>query len=761
MTVNSSSSLNLTSAMTVRRGSTRTRSATPIEPSLFREQPGNEVYVLYANQTSNPKAPVGEVYVGGGYKDAIATTGLTTGAWTHLAETFDGSSVRLYVNGTLVATTAAAGALASSTNPLRIGGNNIWGEYFSGLIDEVRVYNRALSAGEIQQDMTTPITPTDAQPPSAPGNLAATGSLSSASLSWSASSDNVGVVRYDVYRSTTSGFTPSVANRIAQPTGTSYSDTGLSAGTYYYKVQAEDAAGNLSAASNEASAVVGDTTPPSAPGTLSASGAIGKATLSWGAASDNVGVVRYDVYRSTTSGFTPSAANRIAQPTGTGYVDTTGPGTYYYKVQAEDAAGNLGPASNEASAVVLADTTPPSAPANLSASVAGGTVNLSWSASSDDVGVVRYDVYRGTSAGFTPTSANRIAQPTGTSYSDSSIFALGTYYYKVQAEDAAGNLSQSSNEVPATIADTTPPTSPSGLVASVAGTSASLTWTAATDNVGVTRYDLYRSTTSGFTPSAAQPDRPADRHQLHRHGARGRHLLLQGASGGRGREHRPGVQRGGSDNSGHDPANNARQPVRNGRGGPGGTLLDGLDRQRRRHQVRPLPLDHLRLHAERRQPDRPADRHQLHRHRARGRHLLLQGAGRGRRRQPLGASNQATATVTAGGADRPGGRLRLRRGQRHDDRRPSGNGNTGTLSNATWSTSGKFGNALFFNGTNARVNVNDSTSLDLTSGMTLEAWVKPTVGNTAFQTVVLKDADAATSSTRSTPTRTPASLTPR
>src|SRR6185436_2437618 len=270
-----------------------------------------------------------------------------------------------------------------------------------------------------------------------------------------------------------------------------------------YKVQAEDAAGNLSAASNEASAVVGDTTPPSAPGTLSASGAIGKATLSWGAASDNVGVVRYDVYRSTSSGFTPSAGNRIAQPTGTGYVDTTGPGTYYYKVQAEDAAGNLGAASNEASAVVLADTTPPSAPANLSASVAGGTVNLSWSASSDDVGVVRYDVYRGTSAGFTPSSANRIAQPTGTSYSDSSIFALGTYYYKVQAEDAAGNLSQPSNEVPATIADTTPPTAPSGLVASVAGTSASLTWTAATDNVGVTRYDLYRSTTSGFTPSAA------------------------------------------------------------------------------------------------------------------------------------------------------------------------------------------------------------------------------------------------------------------
>ena len=306
----------------------------------------------------------------------------------------------------------------------------------------MRVYNRALSAAEIAQDMTTPISPTDTQAPSAPANLSASGALSSASLSWTASSDNVGVTRYDLYRSTTSGFTPSVANRIAQPAGTSYTDSSLAAGTYYYKVQAEDGAGNLSAASNEASAIVGDTSPPTAPGTLTATGAVGKATLAWGAASDNVGVVKYDLYRGTVSGFTPTVANRIAQPAGTSYVDTTTAGTYYYKVAAEDGAGNIGPASNEASATVLADTTPPTAPSNLTASVAGGTVNLAWAGSSDDVAVSRYDLYRGTSAGFTPSLANRIAQPVGTSYADSGL-ALGTYYYKVQAEDGAGNLSAS------------------------------------------------------------------------------------------------------------------------------------------------------------------------------------------------------------------------------------------------------------------------------------------------------------------------------
>ena len=96
-----------------------------------------------------------------------------------------------------------------------------------------------------------------------------------ASLAWAAASDNVGVVHYNVYRSTTSGFTPSAANRIAQPTSTGYTDIGLDAGTYYYKVTAEDAAGNVSGASNEAfAAVSADNTPPGVAITAPASGSV-------------------------------------------------------------------------------------------------------------------------------------------------------------------------------------------------------------------------------------------------------------------------------------------------------------------------------------------------------------------------------------------------------------------------------------------------------------------------------------------------------
>ena len=93
----------------------------------------------------------------GGERNAVGSSALPLNAWSHLATTYDGAVVRLYVNGVPAGSASIAGAMAASTGVLRIGGNGVWGEWFAGLIDEVRVYSRALSAAEIQQDMQTPI----------------------------------------------------------------------------------------------------------------------------------------------------------------------------------------------------------------------------------------------------------------------------------------------------------------------------------------------------------------------------------------------------------------------------------------------------------------------------------------------------------------------------------------------------------------------------------------------------------------------------
>jgi hypothetical protein len=200
--------------------------------------------------------------------------------------------------------------------------------------------------------------------PSAPSGLAATTSSSSViNLAWTADTApaNCTISGYNVYRSTTSGFTPSSSNLIASGvTATSYSSTGLTASTtYYFKIEAVDSEGD-SAASSQASAETSAasascTTLPSAPtgltATASSSSAIG---LTWTAdtAPANCTISGYNIYSSTTSGFTPSSSNEVvAGVTGASYSNTglTASTTYYYKIEAVDADG-ASAASAQASA---------------------------------------------------------------------------------------------------------------------------------------------------------------------------------------------------------------------------------------------------------------------------------------------------------------------------------------------------------------------------------------------------------------------------
>ena len=109
----------------------------------------------------------------------VSPAALALNTWTHLATSYDGTTMRLYVNGTQVATRAQTGALATSDGPLRFGGNTVWAASSSpGRLDELRVYNRALTAAEVAADVTRPVGPgrAAASSPSRPRRCRSAGS---------------------------------------------------------------------------------------------------------------------------------------------------------------------------------------------------------------------------------------------------------------------------------------------------------------------------------------------------------------------------------------------------------------------------------------------------------------------------------------------------------------------------------------------------------------------------------------------------------
>ena len=328
-------------------------------------------------------------------------------------------------------------------------------------------------------------------PPTAPGNVTATAtSVSQINLGWTASTSTLGLRNYIVQRCQGAGCTNFA--QIASPTGTTYSDTGLTSGTSYsYRVQAVDTAGNLSAFSNMASATT--QAPPTAPANLTATAAsMSQINLSWTASTSTVGLRNYIVQRCQGAGCTNFA--QIASPTGTTYSDTglTSGTSYSYQVQAVDTAGNLSAFSNMASATTQA---PPTAPANLTATAASTSqINLSWTASTSTVGLRNYIVQRCQGAGC--TNFAQIASPTGTTYSDTGPTSGTSYSYQVQAIDTAGNLSVFSNVASATTP--APPTAPSNLTATAASTSQiNLSWTASTSTVGLKNYIVQRCQGAG------------------------------------------------------------------------------------------------------------------------------------------------------------------------------------------------------------------------------------------------------------------------
>jgi fibronectin type 3 domain-containing protein/endonuclease I len=283
----------------------------------------------------------------------------------------------------------------------------------------------------------------DTSPPSRPAGLVIQSDSALITLNWTDNSES-DLAGYFVYRATVSGG-PYVARSATAIVSSAYSDTSVSNGTtYFYVVTSLDRAGNESPESDEVSATPADTTPPASPVDLVAVSSDGKITLDW-ADNTEVDLDGYDVYRALSSGgpYSPLSSTQTSAAVDESVTNGT---TYFYVVTARDDSSNESASSNEASGTPL-DTTPPAAPLALSATPGSGQVSLAWTENGEP-DLDFYIVYRATATGGVYAS---LGTSTENEFVDNSAEDFSTHYYVVSAVDGAGNESDPSNEVSATL----------------------------------------------------------------------------------------------------------------------------------------------------------------------------------------------------------------------------------------------------------------------------------------------------------------------
>jgi fibronectin type 3 domain-containing protein len=383
------------------------------------------------------------------------------------------------------------------------------GRSFFDAVDDLTITTTAVSSSgaTIRVDFEN----LDPEPPSTPGNLSATATgAGTARLTWSASTDNVGVTGYKVFRD---------GVVVAQTAALSYNDSGLSAQTTYtYSLIAFDDAGNTSPP-----AIAMVTTPsipfPGAPQNLTAQALVrerGRIDLNWDAPDDGGGEIRsYRIYRSLSSNQETYYAqvNVATQPCNcfndTPLEDGT---TYYYQVRAVNPAGE-GPASEEVFA-----TTPvfslPSEPLNLAAEAGLREITLTWDAPASDGGAQlnSYHIYRGTSTG-TETRIGEVCACYQRFIDDRASGHGTTYYYRVSASNEIGEGPLSVEVSVTTFSAPTAPRNPAARSGPGAG-QIILSWEAPANDGGspVTDYWVRASSTAQVndsTPVVARLDADA------------------------------------------------------------------------------------------------------------------------------------------------------------------------------------------------------------------------------------------------------------
>ena len=425
----------------------------------------------------------------------------------HFAEFFWSTAgqrvFNVLINGTQVLTNfdiiAAAGAANKAIVESFSANANSSGQF---VIQYVTVKDNAKSSGiEITSNGSC-------SAPTVPGGLGATAvSSSQINLSWSASTSSC-AVSYSVFRSTTSGFTPSASNQIASGvTGTTFSNTGLSASTtYFYLVEAVNS-GGTSAASSQASATTqagtGGVTIQINSGGPVVSPFVADVDFVGGAASGTANVIdtsavanpapmavyqteRFGNFTYTIPGLSPGASFTVRLHFAEFFWTAAGQRVFNVVINGTQVLTNFDiiaasgapnkaiveqftATANSSGQIVIQYVTvtdnakssgieilsggscsAPTVPGGLAATaVSSSQINLSWTASTSSCAVA-YSVFRSTTSGFTPSAGNQIASGvTGTAFSDSGLAASTTFFYLVEAV-GSGGTSAPSNQATAT-----------------------------------------------------------------------------------------------------------------------------------------------------------------------------------------------------------------------------------------------------------------------------------------------------------------------
>jgi len=162
VTVPNSASLTLAAGMTLEAW-VNSSNTSKTSDAIFKNGGGAQSYALFATNTgTNPDAPSGSIRIKNLNRSVASGANIAANQWVFLTATYDGSALRIYVNGVLQNTLVVTGTIKSGTGALTLGGDNLASRFFKGLIDDVRLYNRALSQAEIQTDMNTPVNSTAA-----------------------------------------------------------------------------------------------------------------------------------------------------------------------------------------------------------------------------------------------------------------------------------------------------------------------------------------------------------------------------------------------------------------------------------------------------------------------------------------------------------------------------------------------------------------------------------------------------------------------